>query len=111
MTSTGLKKTVLKALEPKGTISKIKDKMSEILPYKLRIAIKTGKEVIGNVVGMITIPAQDIKDTETIVSLYSFHENILQGHDDRLVIYHNLIKIVWPGVSMTKAYMFLLPNV
>ena len=41
------------ALEPKGTISKIKDKLSEILPYKLRIAIKAGKEVIGNVVGMI----------------------------------------------------------
>ena len=65
ITSTGFKKTVFKALEPKGAISKIKTKMSEILPYKLRIAIKTGKEVIGN----LTIPAQDIKDVGTIVSL------------------------------------------
>ena len=45
--------------------------MSEILPYKLRIAIKTGKEVIGN----LTIPAQDIKDVGTVVSLYSFQES------------------------------------
>ena len=84
MTSTRFKKTVFNWLEPKGTISKIKTKISKILPYKLRIAIKTGKEVIGNVVGMITIPAQDIKDVGTVVSLYSFQENILQGHNDRL---------------------------
>ena len=94
------------ALEPKGTISKIKTKMSEILPYKLKIVIKTGKEVIRNVVGMITIPAQDIKDVGTVVSLYSFQENILQGHDDRLDNFRLEEFVI--NISVVTAAIFLL---
>ena len=94
------------ALEPNGTVFKIKDKMSEILPYKLRIAIKAGKEVFGNVVGMITIPAQDIKDVGTVVSLYSFQENILQGHDDRLDNFRLEEFVI--NIAVVTAAIFLL---
>ena len=106
LTSTGFKKTVFKTLEPKGAISKIKDKMSEILPYNLRIVIKAGKDVIGNAVGLITIPAQDIKDVGTVVSLYSFQENILQGHDDRLDNFRLEEFVI--NIAVVTAAIFLL---
>ena len=98
------------ALEPKRTISKIKDKMSEILPYKLRIVIKTGKEVIGNVVGMTTTPAQDLKDVGTVVSLYSFQENILQGHDDRLDNFRLEEFVINIAVVTTAIFLLRRPN-
>ena len=75
--STKFKTAVLKELEPQGRITSIKEMLLPTLPYKLRIGAQTAKEVVGNVWGMFTIPAQDIKDIGTIVSLHSFHENIL----------------------------------
>ena len=82
ISSTKFKTAVMKEMEPKGTSAKIKKQLLKFLPYKLRIGIKTAKEVFGNLSGMFTIPAQDVKDIGTIVSLNYFHENILQGKDD-----------------------------
>ena len=79
--STKFKTTVLKQMEPKGTISSMKEAVLKTLSYRLRIGIKAAKDVVGNLSGMFTIPAQDVKDIGTIVSLHSFHENILQGKD------------------------------
>ena len=84
ISSTKFKTAVMKEMEPKGMTTKIKKLLLKILPYELRIGIKTAKEVIRNLFGMITIPAQDVKDIGTIISLHSFHENILQGKDERL---------------------------
>ena len=86
--STKFKIAVMKETEPKGIVSKIKTFLLGRLPYKLRIFTKTTKEVVTALFGMITIPAQDVKDVGTVVSLYSFHNNVLQGNDDRLDDFH-----------------------
>ena len=103
ISSTKLKTAVMKELEPKGTTAKIKKQLLKFLPYKLRIAIKTAKEVFGNLSGMFTIPAQDVKDISTIVSLHSFHENILQGKDDDFPLEEFVINL-----AVVTAAIFLL---
>ena len=101
--STKFKTEVLEELEPEGTISRIKSQLFEALPYNLRIGFKTAKEVIGNLSGMFTIPAQDVKDIGTIVSLNSFHENILQGKDDVFPLEEFVINL-----AVVTAVIFLL---
>ena len=84
MSSTKFKTEVFNELEPGQKFAKIKDQMSQILSYQLRITLTTGKEILASVIGMITIPAQDVKDVGTIVSLHSYYENVLQRDDDKL---------------------------
>ena len=103
ISSTKFKTAVMKEMEPKGTTAKIKKQLLKFLPYKLRIAIKTAKEVFGNLSGMFTIPAQDVKDIGTIVSLNSFHENILQGKDDDFPLQQFVINL-----AVVTAAIFLL---
>ena len=64
---------------------------------------KTAKEVVGNLSGMFTIPAQDVKDIGTIVFLHSFHENILQGKDDVFPLEEFVINL-----AVVTAAIFLL---
>ena len=78
-----------------GTSAKIKKLLLKFLPYELRITIKTAKEVIRNLLGIITIPAQDVKDIGTIVSLNSFNENILQGKDDDFSLEQFVVEPAW----------------
>ena len=101
--STKFKTAVLKELEPKGRLSSMKEMLLKTLPHQLRILAKTSKDVIGNLSGMFTIPAQDVKDIGTIVSLHSFHENILQGKDDEFPLEHFVINL-----AVVTAAIFLL---
>ena len=55
---------------------------------------------------MITIPAHDIKDVGTVVSLYTFQENILQGHEDRLDNFR--LKELVINIAVVTAAIFLL---
>ena len=91
--STKFKTAVLNEMEAKGTISNMKETLLKTLPYRLRICMNSAKDVIGNLWGMFTIPAQDVKDIGTIVSLYSFHENILQGKDDEFPLEQFVINL------------------
>ena len=101
--STKFKTAVLKELEPKGRLSSMKEMLLKTLPHQLRILAKTSKDVIGNLSGMFTIPAQDVKDIGTIVSLHSFHENILQGKDDEFPLEQFVINL-----AVVTAAIFLL---
>lgn len=84
MSSTKFKIEVFNEIGPKQKLAQIKEQISQILSYQLRITLTAGKEILASVLGMITIPAQDVKDVGTIVSLHSYYENVLQRNDDKL---------------------------
>ena len=50
------KTAVLKELEPKGTISNMKEMLLKTLPYQLRSGAKIAKNVVGRLSGMFTCP-------------------------------------------------------
>ena len=86
-TSMKSKREVLSQFEPKGKISEAKTRVAKKLPPQARIVLLMLKDILSPLVAIFTAPLQDIKDLCTIIALYSFYQDVLQG---RLHLIDNL---------------------
>ena len=78
-TSMKSKREVLSQFEPKGKISEAKTRVAKKLPPQARIVLLMLKDILSPLVAILTAPLQDIKDLCTIIALYTFYQDVLQG--------------------------------
>ena len=70
---------VLKALEPKGYLSNLGAALDEKLSPNFKIALAMVVEICLASLGLFLIFVQETKDILTILSIHTFHQDVIQG--------------------------------
>ena len=76
--SSKMKTDVLEALESKGCFAKVGTALEKKLSPKVKITLVMLKEILKASLGLLLIPLQESKDLLTILSIKTFHQDVIQ---------------------------------
>ena len=77
--SNKMKADVLEAFESKGCLAKAGTCLEKKLSTKVKITLAMVKEILEALLGLLLISLQETKDLLTILSIKTFHEDVIQG--------------------------------
>ena len=80
--SSKTKTELLEAMEPTGCLAKAKSTLEKKMYPKVSLALSMVKEVLGALLGLFLTPLQETKDVLTILSIKTFHQDVIQGRID-----------------------------
>ena len=101
-----LKMDVLKALEPKGYLSNLGAALDEKLSPNFKIALAMVVEICLASLGLFLIFVQETKDILTILSIHTFHQDVIQG---RIHLIDNLPLMEFVAIlSVIYGFTFLI---
>ena len=101
-----LKMDVLKALEPKGYLSNLGASLDEKLSPNFKIALAMVVEICLASLGLFLIFVQETKDILTILSIHTFHQDVIQG---RIHLIDNLPLMEFVAIlSVIYGFTFLI---
>ena len=101
-----LKMDVLKALEPKGYLSNLGAALDEKLSPNFKTALAMVVEICLTSLGLFLIFVQETKDILTILSIHTFHQDVIQG---RIHLIDNLPLMEFVAIlSVIYGFTFLI---